>query len=125
MERRTSNPSGREIELKLEVPPETTEWLTSHRSWLKASGCQTERLSSVYYDTADCLLRRSGYSLRVRSNGNGFIQTLKSLEGGAGMFERGEWEDALEGPDPDLARLAHTPAAYLKIEKLDPEDDAS
>lgn len=36
------------------------------------------------------------------------------------MFERGEWEDALEGPDPDLARLAHTPAAYLKIEKLEP-----
>jgi len=106
-----------EIELKLEVAPAATEWLGN---WLNAADCRTERQSTIYYDTADSELRRCGYSLRVRSIGARFVQTLKSLDGGAGMFSRGEWEDEIEGPLPDVARLAGTPAGKLKIKELEP-----
>src|SRR5262245_476478 len=109
-----------EIELKLEVAPDATERLIADQSWLDASDCRTERQLSIYYDTPDFQLRKCGYSLRVRTIGNHFTQTLKSLDGGAGMFDRGEWENEIDGPEPDLAPLSNTPAGKLKPSQLEP-----
>ena len=50
-------------------------------------------------------------ALRVRRSGDTFTQTLK--DGGDGAFSRGEWETRLEGPNPDVGVLKHTPAARI------------
>jgi inorganic triphosphatase YgiF len=109
-----------EIELKLEIAPDATERLIADRPWLNASDCRSERQLTVYYDTPDFQLRKAGYSLRVRSIGERFVQTLKSLDSGAGMFDRGEWEWDIEAPEPDLDRLESTPVADLQTSKVEP-----
>ena len=64
-----------------------------------------------YFDTPDFTLWKHGYALRVRSNGEGHVQTLKG--GGsalAGLHQRTELEAQIhtETPDPDLfARQLH------------------
>jgi inorganic triphosphatase YgiF len=112
--------ASREIELKFEVAQAPTEWLVHSRRWPRLSQCKSERLSSVYYDTPDFELRECGYALRVRSCGSRFLQTLKSFEEGAGLFDRGEWEDEIEGPEPDVDRLAGTPVRDLHLGALRP-----
>ncbi|MBY4896510.1 CYTH and CHAD domain-containing protein [Cupriavidus sp. AU9028] len=65
-----------------------------------------EQLESQYFDTADLQLRRHGASLRVRSNGDRHVQTVKcagSPEGG--WFEREEYETEVAGAQPDLGAL--------------------
>ena len=108
-----------EIEFKLEVAPEDTERL-KEQAWLGPAEGQSQRQLSVYFDTRDNSLRKLGYTLRVRSVGDQYIQTVKALESGAGMFERGEWEYQVGGPLPDLDKLASTPLASLLLERLQP-----
>jgi inorganic triphosphatase YgiF len=108
-----------EIELKLEIAPDATERLLE-QSWLGDSKRRSQRQLSVYFDTPDGELRRRGYTLRVRSAGDRFIQTVKSIEGGAGLFARGEWEYQIDGPEPDAERLGSTPLAGLDVAGLDP-----
>lgn len=110
----------KEIELKLEIASEATKRLIADRQWPNASEWRSERQVSVYYDTPDLKLRKSGFSLRVRSIDNRFVQTLKSMEGSAGLFQRGEWECEIGGPVPDLAWLAETPVAHLAITEVKP-----
>ena len=75
------------------------------------AGAAPHELTSIYFDTAKGSLRRAGMSLRVRRKGDVFTQTLK--DGGDGALSRGEWETRVEGPDPDLGVLKHTPAARI------------
>lgn len=110
---------SREIELKLEVAPEAIEALMA-QPWLKRAKCQSFDQVSTYFDTADNELRRRGYTLRVRSIDGRFIQTVKSLESGAGLFERGEWEYQIDTGAPDAGRLQSTPLAGLDVEQLRP-----
>ena len=42
---------------------------------------QTRALHAIYFDTEDLALREAGYVLRVRNEGEGFVQTLKSANG--------------------------------------------
>jgi inorganic triphosphatase YgiF len=109
-----------EIELKLEVAPEAAKALMTDSPWLTTSDSRSEHQQSVYYDTPDLKLRKSGYVLRVRSIESRFVQTLKSLDGGAGLFDRGEWEWDIDGSQPDLARLVGTPVGELEIAELKP-----
>ncbi len=108
-----------EVELKLELSPDDIERLI-RQPWLCADETHSQRQLSIYFDTTDHELRKRGYSLRVRSIGDGFVQTVKSLNGGAGLFDRGEWESGVPGPGPDLAELAATPLAELCLDKLQP-----
>ena len=110
---------SREIELKLEVPPDAADRLLS-QPWLACGSTQPLRELSVYFDTPDGALRGSGYTLRVRSVGDRFTQTVKSLEMAAGLFERGEWECDIDGPEPDPARLASTPLEKIDADRLQP-----
>jgi inorganic triphosphatase YgiF len=42
---------------------------------------QTHAMHGVYFDTDELALRKAGYVLRVRNEGDGFVQTLKSTNG--------------------------------------------
>jgi inorganic triphosphatase YgiF len=60
----------------------------------------------------------------VRSTPSGFVQTVKPLAPGAGLFARKEWEAEVESIDPNLGALADTPLADLadgkRLRKLVP-----
>ncbi len=64
-------------------------------------------LRSVYYDTAEADLRGRGIALRVRDDGRRRVQTVKQTT--ASSICRGEWEQEIAGPAPDLAAVADSP----------------
>jgi triphosphatase len=109
---------GEEVELKLEVAAGSAEQLFS----VEGLGGEwaSQRQVSVYFDGPDREVRSLGCTLRVREGGGRFVQTVKSLDGGAGLFQRGEWEYEIGGPEPDRDRLAHTPLARLGPTTLAP-----
>ena len=106
--------AGREVELKLEVAAADLPGLFG-RPWLRAlaegrPGSQT--LWSVYYDTADLALWRSGLVLRVRAAGRRRIVGVKTrgvVRGG--LVAREEREGPLAGGAADPRRVV--PAALL------------
>ena len=102
---------SREIELKLECELSDLTTLRNHPLLQEASEQDEADLSSVYFDTADLSLHQAGLGLRVRRNGERFIQTLKAE--GKGLFDRPEWEQEIAGPEPDPAAWADTPLAKI------------
>jgi inorganic triphosphatase YgiF len=110
--------SPQEIELKFAAPAARAGDAAAAIAVL--SNAEPRELVSIYYDTPKGALRRAGMALRVRRSGDEFTQTLK--DGGDGGFSRGEWETRLEGPNPDVGVLRHTPAARVlaKAGKLAP-----
>ena len=81
-----------------------------------------KHLKSVYYDTADRLLRRNGLSLRVRQSGTRFVQTVKT-DAAEDPLRRGEWEASVSSLAPDLAlAMAFIPEklrGHLAIQPLE------
>jgi triphosphatase len=111
----------REVEIKLEVPPAGIKRLKRHlrRHPAIKHPPQTHDLTSVYFDTKQQRLRREGFSLRVRDTGARRVQTVKrSGDGSAGLFDRGEWEHAVEGKNPDWRAARRTPLKRLLTKKL-------
>ncbi len=105
-----------EIELKLLLAPEDLRRADRHPSVaaLRAGRGRTDRVKSVYYDTADAALARAGVALRVREIRGRWVQTVKG--GGtsaAGLHERAEREWRLAGRKPDLELLSGTPLETL------------
>lgn len=92
----------REVEFKLDIGPADVARMT------KAAGrtgkrAGTKTLKSVYFDTDDQQLRKAGFSLRVRHDGDRRIQTIKTDGGvGAGWFDRAEWEHDIDNDTPEL-----------------------
>ena len=106
----------REIELKFLIAPEAVDEVLV---LLNGDG-EVRQLDATYFDTADHVLRKAGFGLRVRDGEGGRKQTLKSASAG-GVFARGEWETPIAGPGPDADVLAATPAAaVLKGQALQP-----
>ncbi len=66
-----------------------------------------KHLTNDYYDTPDQILRSHNMALRVRFDGEKYIQTLKQKgrESSGGLSVRGEWEWVLPGPEIDLKRV--------------------
>jgi len=93
-----------ELELKLGVAAEDLPRL-EEAILAAASGQEVSKTSllSTYYDTPDLALRRKGFTLRVRRQGNRFLQTVKSTRDNDDPLKRGEWEDELLTDQPDLA----------------------
>jgi inorganic triphosphatase YgiF len=112
---------GREIELKLGMSPDDIA-LLSLSPPLSLEGeapPPPRRLASIYFDTPDFTLAASGVSLRVRWTGDGLVQTVKvSGNGGAGLFDRPEWEQQLERPVPDPGHLRATGLAVFADDGL-------
>ena len=99
----------KEIELKLRVAPEDISVLRNHPDFPGHLQSPTnEELISVYFDSGDFFLRDHGLTLRVRHIGQKRIQTIKASHSGSGIFERSEWEQAIEGDQPDLAGVMDT-----------------
>jgi len=101
----------KEVELKLICDAADQSVLHAWPRLAKAKLRDKDQLESVYFDTPDSLLRKSGYVLRVRRTQKGYVQTVKAE--GDGLIERPEWEQAVPGAEPDRAALNATPLAAL------------
>jgi triphosphatase len=109
---------GREIELKLELSPDSVAAL---RELPALAGIQPRSAvqRSTYFDTPDQAIRNSGFSLRVRQVGARSIQTVKQGgDGAAGLFDRPEWEEEIATVEPDLDRAAETPLGAVLGKKV-------
>ena len=78
------------------------------RGWREAvpagKDSASQRLRSTYFDTGDFRLRRRGFTLRIREEGDRLVQTLKSDEpsGAGAVLRRNEWSRPVETPVPSL-----------------------
>lgn len=101
-----NNPT--EIELKLLIAPADIPRFRLH-PLLKAlctSGPKTRKLTSIYFDTDDFVLKNQAIALRVRRSGRQWIQTVKG--GGsvqAGLHQRDEWEAPVAHDTPDFSKI--------------------
>ncbi|MEY2875561.1 MAG: hypothetical protein RLZZ373_2932 [Pseudomonadota bacterium] len=108
-----------EIELKFQIPPAFRERLAGA---LRQADCHTTRLQARYFDTSDRLLARSAFALRLRQEGEGWVQTLKGR--GDGLMVRLEHNVPLGAESGDgapvlsLERHAGTPAGAALIALL-------
>ena len=96
---------GSELELKLELSREELQRIGEHPALgtLGAGEPVTRTLRSIYFDTPDHRLRAQGISLRVRLDGDHWLQTIKAgtcVDNG--VSNPIEIEAAVEGPEPDL-----------------------
>ena len=108
-----------EIELKLRVSPEDIIALRNHPHFAGALHDPTcETLDSVYFDSDKRFLRDHGLTLRVRHKGDERIQTVKAVNYGAGYFGRSEWEQTIEGDQPDLSRVKDTALGPILIDEM-------
>lgn len=97
-----------EAELKLHTAPEHLQKLKRHpllRTY-SVERARTQKLYSIYYDTAQLDLRRKAMALRLRKLGRQWIQTLKGGgEVSAGLHLRNEWESVVPTGQLDFAAL--------------------
>ena len=101
-------PEPIETELRLAGEPEALQAIFAS-SCLASTPEAEETVSDFenrYFDTPELDLRARGLAFRVRANGKGYRQTLKTGDDAkAALQKRGEWETALEGQNPDLKAL--------------------
>jgi inorganic triphosphatase YgiF len=96
---------GSELELKLELTREELQRVGEHPALgtLGAGEPVTRTLRSVYFDSSDHRLRAHGISLRLRSDGDHWLQTVKAATGvESGVSNPVEIEAFVEGPEPAL-----------------------
>ncbi len=103
-ERKASATAGLERELKFVADPKTFDAALALPLLGGPDGRASRRLESVYFDTEDDDLARSGVTLRVRREDGACIQGLKrAADSDRGMFERDEQEVESPSAEPDLA----------------------
>jgi inorganic triphosphatase YgiF len=75
---------GQETELKFIGPEDALSRLRDSPVLLSLAArrrATTRELKAVYFDTGDFALRDAGVVLRVRDEGQGFVQTVKTIDG--------------------------------------------
>lgn len=112
----------KETEIKLRASRETLAALRDHPLLKKRnkSGWQRHELFNQYYDTPERDLARARVALRLRRDGEQFIQTLKSRgQSVAGLSERNEWDWYLDKAKLDLKKLDDQcwPASLAELDK--------
>ena len=112
----------REAELKFELDRRAARKVRRH-PLLADANQQVQMQTSVYFDTDKGKVHKAGYSLRVRRAGDDHIQTVKTNGGGAGLFDRGEWEVPVADLAVDAKALRKTPLGKLKKleKKIEPQ----
>src|SRR6478672_5029391 len=102
-----------EVELKFDVAATDAEALKACPALAGVMPSIVEA-DTAYFDTKDGIVRRAGYSLRVRKAGGRFVQAVKHKRAAAaGLFVRDEWETDVPGFALDDAALAKTPLKKL------------
>jgi triphosphatase len=97
-----------ETEIKLRVSRNTLTALREHPLLKKRikSGWERHELANQYFDTPEHALAAARVALRIRKDGEQYIQTLKTRGRSiAGLSQRGEWEWPLEKAKLDLKKL--------------------
>jgi inorganic triphosphatase YgiF len=96
-----------ETELKFQIPPAAR---TAVHAEVRAGGGRPLRLQARYFDTAERALAAAGMALRLRREGEVWVQTLKGR--GDGVMQRLEHEVVLDAGEPRLDPSRHdgTPA---------------
>lgn len=110
-----------EVEIKFAIDDDAITQLFQHPLLQQAQkGPVHHRLISSYFDTPGKQLRKLGFALRIRQQGQEFIQTLKGRSqttSTEGVTARHEWEwpvpslhlDLSVMPIPELQALAQQP----------------
>ena len=99
------NMMNTEVELKLRVGPESLDALAANPILVSPSA-SSGHLHATYFDTPGLRLHEQAISLRVRREGEQFVQTLKTGDAGpAGLHRRNEWEAPVRSNKPDLNLL--------------------
>ena len=103
-----------EQELKLHVPASAAAQVEKA---LKKAKCETISLRAMYFDTADRELAKSKIAIRLRLEGDNWVQTLKMP--GSNALTKLELNHSRPSPVLDLSLYAGTPAeaALLKLAK--------
>ncbi len=83
-----------ETELKLNIPATAIDAFKQHPLLQAcADTCQQQHLIGTYYDTPELELKQAKVGLRVRREGDRWIQTMKSAGSSVGgLHQRHEWE---------------------------------
>ncbi len=113
---------NKETEIKLRVSRETLAALREHPLLKKRnkSGWEQRELYNQYFDTPSRDLAAAKVALRLRRDGDQFIQTLKTRgQSVAGLSERNEWDWYLSKAKLDLKKLDDScwPAALGELDK--------
>ena len=101
----TAEEGGPELEVELTLGGEPAALDRGWRAAVPAGGGgAAQRLRSTYYDTGDFRLRRRGFTLRIREDGERLVQTLKSdgPSPASAVLRRNEWSQPVESPVPSL-----------------------
>lgn len=94
-----------ETELKLSLPASETERFIQH-PLLADSEAHHQHLLGTYYDTPDLELLKAKFGLRIRREGERWIQTLKTAgDGLGGLHQRHEWEAEVANNQLEFASL--------------------
>src|SRR6218665_1302144 len=102
-----------EVELKFDVAATDAEALKACPALAGIAPAITDA-DTAYFDTKDGIVRRAGYSLRVRKADGRHIQAVKHKPAAAaGQFVRHEWETEVPAATLDDAALAKTPLKKL------------
>jgi triphosphatase len=104
---------SREIELKLDLTPDCIGAFRATAA-LGDPKRRPVRQVTTYFDTPEGLLRKAGYTLRLRRRGPSWVQTVKHRGGESGGFSsRAEWERKVAKGALDFAALKTTPVGAL------------
>ncbi|WP_439860567.1 CYTH domain-containing protein [Pseudomonas sp. MBLB4136] len=112
----------KETEIKLRVSRDTLAALREHPLLKKRnkSGWERRELFNQYFDTPERDLAQAKVALRLRRDGEQFIQTLKTRgQSIAGLSERNEWDWSLGKAKLDLNKLDDScwPASLAELDK--------
>ncbi|MDE3739181.1 CYTH domain-containing protein [Pseudomonas resinovorans] len=113
---------NKETEIKLRASRETLEALRDHPLLKKRnkSGWERRELFNQYFDTPERDLAQARVALRLRRDGEQFIQTLKTRgQSVAGLSERNEWDWYLDKAKLDPKKLTDDcwPASLAELDK--------
>ncbi|HEX5392709.1 MAG TPA: CHAD domain-containing protein [Rhodocyclaceae bacterium] len=87
-----------EIELKLALPPKQARRFQALPLLRQATSVTRKHLRNVYYDTPDQRLFNEGTALRIRQQGDLWLQTVKCAgTSSGGLAARPEWETPYGG----------------------------
>lgn len=106
--------SHQEVEIKLDCPRNKVDAFLEHPVLHALDGhARPERLrmTNIYYDTPDFMLRKSKVAIRLRRIDNRWVQTLKAPgKRQGGMSSRKEWEMPVAGEALELDLFEDTDA---------------